>query len=243
MTYLKRFLVVLFAFALTACAAKYESIPFNQQAAKPVQRIALVTPSMPDEPTAWLATTVGQSFGLIGAIIDAGMQANRNDSLEQLLSAESFNANQAIVADLKAALEERGYEVVEVNRPAATDGKREFLKSYPNVSGEPVDAYLDVIVVGYGYGAAGITSGSPYRPIIYTQNRLVSADGNTVLMKDDVLYNPIGGSTRSERITISPAPEYSFSDFDAIETAPEKAVNGLRTAFNKTAVTIGTLLQ
>jgi hypothetical protein len=242
MSFSKISLIAILIVAVAGCAKKYESVPFAQPQAGAVQRIAIVTPSMPSGPTAWLATTVGQSFGLLGALIDAGMQASRNDSLEDLLAGQSFQAQESLIAELTSSLESKGYEVVTVPRPATT-GKREFLKTYPTSTDQPVDAFLDVIVVGYGYGAAGITSGAPYRPIIYTQNRLVSASTNSILMKDDVLYNPIGLSRDNERVTISPASEYSFTDFDALESNPSKTTEGLTLAFTQTASTISALMK
>ncbi len=238
MNNIKRSLILFLAVTLSACASSYESIPYNQASNGDVKRIGLVTPYVPERPEAWLATTVGQSFGLLGALVDAGMQSNRISSLEGILNSQSFSAEKLITAELTATLEERGYEVVEVNRGPTTKGI-EFLERYPDAE---VDAYLDVIVGAYGYGAAGITSSAPYRPIIYTKNRLVDADGNTVLMRDNVLYNPIG-TPKGEAITISPDAEYSFVDFDAIEANPKRTTDGLNRAFESTASTIGVLLQ
>ena len=59
-------------------------------------------------------------------------------------------------------LEAEGYTVSMV---AFQRQGSDFAGSYPVGSEPKVDAYLDLVVTGYGYIAAGIGNSTPYRPI------------------------------------------------------------------------------
>ena len=72
------------ALVLSACASKPE-IPFDRATAGAIKTIAVVPPAMPDDGSVVLASTVGQSFGLVGALVDAGMAANRDSHFKDLL--------------------------------------------------------------------------------------------------------------------------------------------------------------
>lgn len=225
--------------ALAACATK-PAIPYDRSSSNPVKKIGIVTPEFPEGPHALLASSVGMSFGLIGALIDAGMEANRDSSLDHVLAAQNFAAYQRFVDGLTASLKAQGYEVemISVTRPK----KGEFLKTYP--TGEKVDAYLDIVAFNYGYVAAGVAGSTPYRPFLYTQCQLVRASDNSVLMQDQVDYNPINvGSQSKDNVTIGPDPAYSFEKFSDLEGDPAKATKGVEVAFAQTTDAIGKLLR
>ena len=93
----------------------------------------------------------------------------------------------------------------------------------------------------YGYLAAGTGDSSPYRPRIAVNCKLIRASDAKLLMEDKVLYNPLG--TVSKVVSLSPDPNYSFTDFDALTASPDKATEGLKVAFGQTADAIATLLQ
>ena len=240
MNVLVRLGAVLTALALLAGCATKPAIPFDSTSAGEIKTIGILTPSMPNGPSAILASSVGQSFGLVGALIDAGMQEARESDLEDILSGKQFIAHDKLMNGIVASLEAQGYTVKNVSVPRT---ERDFMKVYPSTNTEKVDAYLDVVMNGYGYIAAGITSGTPYRPIVVTKLRLVSAKDSSVLMEDVVYYNRLNASLETTNLTISPDPTYSFSDFSDLERNPEKTVEGLDVAFAKSTEAIGTLLR
>lgn len=225
---------------LAACATKPPVIPYDRTSSNPVKKIGIVTPEFPDGPHAMLASSVGMSFGLVGALIDAGMEANRDSSLEQVLNAQNFSAYQRFVDGLTASLKAQGYEVEMIS--ATRTKKGEFLKTYP--TGEKVDAYLDIVAFNYGYVAAGVAGSTPYRPFLYTQCQLVRASDNSVLMQDQVDYNPINpGNGTKDNVAIGPDPAYSFEKFSDLESDPAKATKGVEIAFAQTTNAIGKLLR
>jgi hypothetical protein len=203
-----------------------------------IKTIGIVTPKFPNEASVILATTVGQSFGLVGAIVDAGLQDGRESSFKKIVEAQNFSVQPAFMERLSASLQEHGYTLSDVSAPRRQDN---FVDKYPMGS---ADAYLDMVVVNYGYIAAGIGNSTPYRPMVSVKVRLVRAIDSSVLMQDTVLYNPYkaaGGMTKA--VTISPNPTYEFTTFNDLEEKPEMAVKGLEDAIHQSAVAVANLLR
>jgi hypothetical protein len=231
-----RALAVAGALLLGACAAP--EVPFDRTQGNQIQHIGVVTPKFPNGSSVILASTVGQSFGLIGALVDLGLQHAREVKFEEILKQQGFSTQDAFIAKLTATLQAEGYQVsmIEVQRQGS-----DFHQHYP-VGTEPrVDAYLDLIVTGYGYIAAGIGNSTPYRPIWQVRVRLVSAKDSSVLMQDLVTYNPYG---RAEHmVTIAPDPAVQYTTFEQLAADPVGSVKGLQNATDQTAETIAKLLQ
>jgi len=225
---------------LTACAAK-PAIPFDSSQASRIKTIGVLTPDMPSGPSAILASTPGQSFGLVGALIDAGLQASRESDLKTLLNGKQFTPHDRLMTGIKTALEAQGYEIRNVTTTRAERG--EFLKSYPTSNPESVDAYLDIVLGYYGYSAAGITGATPYRPALLTKVRLVNASDGRVLMEDIVYYNRIFTAVETNNVTIAPDTAYSFPGFSDLTRNPDRVVEGLDVAFAKSTEAVGTLLR
>src|ERR1700723_2098122 len=81
--------VLLIAVALlSGCATKPE-IPFDK-GANNIKTIGILTPYEPDHGSVLLASSVGQSLGLIGALVDTGMRMSRESKFNTLLGQESF---------------------------------------------------------------------------------------------------------------------------------------------------------
>lgn len=229
--------VMVVAVLLLGCAMP-PKVPFDRTAGD-VKSIGIITPSFPDSPTVVLASTVGQSFGLIGGLIDAAMQADREAKFKGLLEEQKFSTQDRFVEFLVKDLQATGYTVSMI--PAKREGNA-FAKQYPTDSPSKVDAYLDLVTLRYGYVAAGVGSSTPYRPFFIVQTRLVSARDSSLLMQDNVIYNSIrpGGD---EAITIAPDPAYGFANFDALMGDPKTATTGLQIAAEQSAQAIGKLLR
>ncbi len=225
--------------AISACASP--EIPYDRSAEN-IRTIGLVAPAFPDHPTVVLASTVGQSFGLVGALVDAGLEANRDLKFRDMIGRANFSEHDKFVDRVTAALQMRGYAVVSVSatRPKATD----FVAKYPGKDVTNVDAYLDLVVKSYGYVAAGIGSSTPYRPSLSLAVKLVRATDAKVLMQDAVVYNPVGpAAAQGHSVTVAPNPAYSFVDFDALMANPENAVSGLQDATEQSSEAISVLLK
>jgi len=218
--------------ALAGCAAP--EIPLDKVTASQVKTIGLVTPRFPNGPDVILASSIGQSFGLVGALIDAGLKATRDSQFQSLLQTQNFSEPDIFTQRLTDGLKSEGYNVVAL--PVARD-QPDFLHQYPPAQ---VDAYFDVVVAGYGYLSAGIGSSLPYRPFILVRARLVKAQDSSVLMQDAVLYNNFGNLKNV--ITIPADGTTGFPDFSALVADPPNAIKGMQTATDKTTETVGKLL-
>ncbi|MDO8289716.1 MAG: hypothetical protein Q7T44_10905 [Parvibaculum sp.] len=223
---------------VSGCVSGPTAVPFDSTQAGKIKTIGILTPGTSAEPRAILATTVGQSFGLIGAIIDAGMQESRESDLKALLNGQNYDARAKYLADLKASLEARGYKVVDV--PVARTDQSDFKKSYLEVSASGVDAYLDT-VYHYGYISAGVVGSAPYRPFVYLGCRLVKPSDGSVLMEDRIYYNALNNPKNV--VTLPPDPAYVFPDFADVTRDPKKTAEGLDVAFKASTTAIVQLIQ
>lgn len=226
---------------LAACASTPE-IPFERTAQ--IKTIGVLTPAVANGPSVVLATTVGRSFGLIGALVDISMQENRDTKFKTILADNHFAFNDSFKDSLTASLKAHGYEVVDV--PVERKSPNDYLGNYPPSDGH-VDAYLDVVVLNYGYIASGISSDSPYRPFVQVRCRLLRASDSSVLMQDAIFYNEVTGSGvytgDSKMVTLAPDPKFSFVDFDSLTAHPKDATDDLAAAAGETTTALGTLLK
>lgn len=223
------------AFVMLAGCASEPEIPYDHAAKAQIKRIGIVTPAFP-EPSVVLLNSVGSSFGLIGALADSGLQSRRDETLKSMLQQQRFSPPDYFVERVSQNLRAAGYAVAMI--PVKRDGS-DFVEKYPTDA--PVDAYLDLVAITYGYISNGTGSDTPYRPRLSLRARLVSAKDASVLMQDSVLYNPLGPA--SNTITIPGDPALQFKDFDALAASPVVAVKGLRVATEQSAQTISKLLQ
>jgi hypothetical protein len=227
--------------ALAGCAGQAE-IPYDKSAEGGIKTVGVLTVDMQEEPSARLASDVGQSFGLIGALVDAGMQSQRDSTLAGIMKSAGFSPRDAFQAALISSLQAHGYaaQIVPVTRPGSG-----YLKQYPPAGESKVDAYLDITVFDYGFLAAGIGSSTPYRPFIYLHCKLVRASDGAVLMQDGVLYDPIDRviNPREKDVTVSPDPAYVFENSSTMWNTPKKVVAGEDAAFHQTADALAGLLH
>ena len=222
---------------VAACAGQPE-IPYDRTAAPSNKTIGLLTPAWPSSAVSFLASNVGQSFGLIGALVNAGMQEGRDADLKVMLNDQKVDANAEFVTELTANLQAKGFTIVPVTADARRGG---YMKKYPTAGADKVDSYLDVAVIQYGYLAAGIGSDSPYRPWCESLVKLVRAADGAVLMQDSVTYN--SWLDLKNRVKLSPDPDYAFAKWTDAKAAPEKVGQGVSVAAKKTADAIGDLLK
>ncbi len=225
---------------ITGCATP-PAVPFDRASAGDIKTIGILAPAFPERPTAFIAASPGRSFGLIGALIDAGIQENLEKRLNAALDSQQFVASTIFTDTLTEAVKAQGYAVTVI--PVDRVKKDGFLEQYPPAGETKVDAYLDVIFFNLGYMAAGMADSAPYRPWVTMRCQLVRAGDSTVLMQDAVLYNPLRVGQQGTSVTLSPDPAYAFPKIETLEASPTRAAEGLRVALGEVANAVGTLLR
>ncbi|MDY6925124.1 MAG: hypothetical protein SWI22_14340 [Pseudomonadota bacterium] len=222
--------------SLGACASPYVAKPYDRASAN-VQSIAVLDDSLPEKAIAYEVASTGSSFGLIGALVDAGIQGSRQEAVNAALNGVSFDAEQIMEARLASALSREGYTVAVMDNGVRP--KREVLATYPAAPTE-ADAYLDIVVTQYGYLSPG--AGQPFRPHASAVVKLVSvADGSTVLAENVVAYNPMGAPQGI--VTITPNGDYVFRNRGELLADPQRLADGITDALNQVADTAAKLLR
>jgi hypothetical protein len=222
------------AATLSGCASRYAATPYLAPA-QPVQAVALAQDIAPAEASAFEVASVGSNFGLLGALIDAGVQGSRKDRVNEALTGVQFDAEKEMQSFLADALQGKNLRVTMLN--GEDRKKREFLLKYPQ-NGD-AQAILDVVVLNYGYISAG--SGQPWRPTILADVQMVDASGKQTLLKNRIGYNVV--NPQQGIITLYPDPQYVFSGREEMVTNPEKLAEGLRVALKAVATESVKLIQ
>lgn len=225
---------------LAACAPP--PIPYDRAATPPVHSIAVVQPGFPDDPAVIVAASPGASFGLVGALIDAALTAEREKRFAAAIKPIGLAPRDEFTQALLAAVSAQGYEARLMPLKRRQGGYVDELK--PD-AGPPVDAWLDCYVGGWGYLAAGTGDSTPYRPILSLGCQLVRTSDHRKLMRDIVWYNPLSSSmaSRQQAVTLAPDSRYAFTTSDALDADPARAVAGIRDSFTRSAGAIGELLK
>ena len=234
------------ALTITACASPppHTEIPFDHAAAPDIKTIGVASPSFPPGPSAVLASSAATyaGGGLVGGLarmVAAGMQADREAAMAKLLADQNFDAKAVFTKSLQAAIESRGYHTVLVSPMRESP---ELFAAGDGFKGQPAaDAYLDVVVVHYGYIASGLGDSRPYRPMIHLSCRLLSKDLKQVMMFDSVLVNPLG--TPDDAVQVPPPADYAFVDTPSLSADPPRTVEGIQAAIDLSTDTIGKLVN
>lgn len=231
----KRVLVAAMAMTVAACASPYVATPYDRSTAS-VQSIALIDDSVPEKAIAYEVASVGGNFGLIGALVDAGIQAERQGAVNEALGGLGFDAESTLEARVIAALGQQGYTAAPL--AGADRAKRDFLETYPDAPAG-VDGYLDIAIVQYGYMSAG--AGQPFRPTVGAKVKLVKVSDGSTLMENMIVYNPL--NTVEGVVTLAPNPDYEFRNRAALLENPERLAAGIEDALNQVADTAARLLR
>ncbi|MEM9988414.1 MAG: hypothetical protein AAF723_02760, partial [Pseudomonadota bacterium] len=141
--------IIFICFTLTAMAgcATYSGVPYERDVAN-VQSVAIATPTLPEKATVQQIASVGSSFGLIGAMVDAGVAQDRNVRFREIISNEEYNAEEKFQTLLTETVTQRGYAV---SKLSVERENQKLLEDYPNTE---EDAILDVVSMSYGYLSA-----------------------------------------------------------------------------------------
>ncbi|WP_420467999.1 hypothetical protein [Panacagrimonas sp.] len=237
MAAIHNWLIALAALATTACAAPQHR-PYDPAQRERIQRLAVLTPALPEEYDVRMVVHPGESLGVVGMLLAQGDMLVKSDDFNDAVRSQGFgNCRTSFRQHLEAGLSASGYELVpwKVWRP---HGQLGFMDRYPTGDGS-VDAYLDLYSGLVGYTAAG--ANTPYRPTVYLNVRLVRASDHRVLYQDRIAYNPFGDGGGA--ITLTAERGYEFRGFEQLVARPDHAMEGLQVAMRATGEALAMQLR
>lgn len=220
--------------SLNACASRYVGTPFAAPE-NPISSVGVVDDALPDSAIAAEAASTLGNFGLIGALIDAGVQSSRKSRVNDALETVEYDAEANFEKFLIDALAEKNIQATMVG--SEDRGKREFLEEYP-AAPEGAQALLDFSVDAYGYANAG---NKLWRPHVTANVKLVDAVTGETLMENRIVYNPI--NPQAGVVTIAPDFDYVFQNREDMVTQPERLAEGIDVALKEVVATSLRLMQ
>lgn len=188
-------LVSLLTLVVTGCATGSPSGQRLVAASVPIEhkdrlsRIGLIEPAVPKHivignPGRPSLGVLGLAFALAEHGVLGAVQGHRTSTFEQYNEASASEAQDEIQRRLAARLEAGLTAVGSAVRrlPRAPASGKGFLSAKEYLSaGGSVDAYLDVVVLEWGFVPAWDGTNSLWMPRVLADVRLVGADGKTVL--------------------------------------------------------------
>lgn len=230
---MKKIVAVSALLMASACAKPYVGTPYAAPAT-PITSIAIANDSLPEDAVAGEAASTMSNFGLLGALIDAGVQGSRKSRVNEALDSVGHEPEKAFEAYLVDALAKRNVAATVLEGPDRE--KREFYVSYPDAGN--AQAVLDFNVGAHGYVNAG---NKLWRPTVAADVRLIDPLSGKVLMENRIVSNPI--DAQEGVITIAPNPEYVFQNREDMITQPERLAAGIDDALRRVADTAIALMQ
>jgi len=236
--------ICVFGLVLAACETQ-KPIPINQAAASQIKTIGFLAPSVPEEPAIQIdssgAYAAGGQGGALGSLIASAVvgtiESSRESEFEKGMIGEGVLVQKRFTTALNEALTEKGYSLVPAFGERAS--RSDFATQYR--ASAPVDAYLDVVMVNYGYATG--SGDTPYRPFIGTKVRLLDGSTQQVLMEDTVSFGEEGVPGYSGGVEL-PTPRYAaYPNFETILLNIKPAIRALAQGLDDSATAIVGLLD
>ncbi len=221
---MKKAVAAVLLLSLSACAGRYVGTPYTAPET-PITSVGIVDDALPAEAIATEVASTAGNFGLIGALIDAGVQSSRKSRVNEALESVSYDAEANFEQFLIEGLAKREISATVVGSEERE--KRELLEDYPDAP-EGAEALIDFSVAGYGYANAG---NQLWRPHVTADVRLVDASTGAVLMENRIVYNPI--NPQQGVVTLSPNFDFAFQNREDMITQPERLAEGIDVALRE----------
>lgn len=231
---MKHYVAAAALLGLSACAKPYVGMPYAAPA-EPVTSVAIVDDTLPDAAVAFEAASTMSNFGLIGALIDAGVQGSRKSRVNEALDSVNHTPEANFEQFLIDALAEK--EIAAVVLEGEDREKRAFLKSYPTAP-EGTQALIDFNVTSFGYVNAG---NQMWRPTVMADIKMIDALTGKAIMENRIAYNAV--NAQAGVVTISPNPDYVFHNREDMISQPELLAEGIDDALKQVAETAVRLMQ
>jgi hypothetical protein len=229
-----RALLLLLIVSLAGCGSlKQQS--FNRQVNSEIKLIQ-VLPMPQANVRLFIFNNVANNFGIVGVLIGEANRNSKETHLQSMVSAAQFNQFELFQTEFSREMELRGFKLLwstPLTEKQNASKRDQWMLRKRYVAVNNADAQLDLGVTFVGYAAAGNGKSNPYRPTVNMGVRLVSANGKTVLMQDELLHHNVTNSKTA--VIIEPDSAFSYSKFSDLKTADSAAIDGLQAAVVKSA--------
>jgi hypothetical protein len=223
---------------LSSCST-FPTQELNKEANQSLHVIAVAPVGMPDKPMVTIVNAAGNSFGLIGAAVEAARASNASNEAVTEFANAGLTYKTHFPSVIEQQLKAAGFEVQMLPGTRTGSDAGAFLKTLPGAPG--ADAILDIYVTYFGYVAA--SPKSPYRPAIHVEARLVDIKTQKVLFADQIYYNNFTPAAAKKAITLEPDPQAVFDDRAAMRAAPTDVVKWMRVAQTAVATELARQLK
>lgn len=217
-----RLSIAIVTLLLGACV----SVPkqaYDKQGAHEIKRIALLEIDEPAEYSVVNVNGASAAFGLIGGLIQAADSQAKTTKFTATAKELNLYLGRDLAAQLKTALEQRGYEVTYLT--GVRSKKNVMEPDYHKVPTD-ADAILDVVLQSIGYYSG--PANSYYNPQLRVSAKLVSTRTYNTLYTQTFNYGEELAIRGIENI--KPDTRYSYISFDKLRENKEQAIEGLRNA-------------
>jgi hypothetical protein len=229
---------VLLLLALAACQS-FPTQQFNKAANPNLHTIAIAPIGMPEKPQVVILNAVGNNFGLIGALVEAGRASEASKEAEANFSAAGVDYQTYLPRRLQESMQSLGMQIRQLSGSRPADERFKFLTKLPDAQG--ADAVLDMYVSYLGYAAAGATT--DYRPAVHVEAKLIDPVSKKVLFADQIYYNNYNPQFAKTAQTIEPDLKMTFKDRDAMKAAPAQVAQGVREGIDAVALALAKQFQ
>ena len=217
-------------FALLPGCAAIEKQAFNRSANKSIRSVTIIEPTPAEGFGVVILNHPALNFGLIGATIYATEMKTKSDSFDAVMKPLGWSLTEDLVKQLAAQLTAEGFDVKVARIPRDSKG---LIKDYKAFKSDgkwkdllATDAWLDVSTRDPLYVANGPTA--DYLPSIGLTVRLVTANDQSVLYREDFFYGFSFAAPRLEAVVIPAESKYRFTNTDHLRQAPATTLDGVR---------------
>lgn len=203
---------------LGACAQQPKKQAFNREAATKINVVVVTQWPNEQQHDARILAHPGQSFGLIGALIETADGASKIARLTAAVDPAQTRLRERFSVVLRKRLEAAGYTTRLAVLPTGTKDEQLLAVAKQQADG---DAFLRV-GLSSGYLAAGPTT--DYFPHLNVSVRAIDSTSGSTLYEEAFTYGlPMPASNS---VHLASDSRYRFASMDALASDPQRAREG-----------------
>ena len=231
--------ITIAALFLSACASPVAKIDLTKGSMSQVKTIAVMVAPEPTEYTVLNLGHGGMGFGLIGGLIAAADQSDKQKKLTAKYNAEGVSLTTALATQISSALNNAGYNArVEKGNWVAANNQNTL--AFDKIQSD-ADAVLVVSPTILGFVAAGLAvRNNDYLPTISVVTNLIKQGSASAPMYRG--FHMTGWELRQVGWRYTP-PKQQFADFAALHDGSKNSSKSLNEAAAMIAATVAADLK